>query len=123
MKALSLKQPWAELIVSGRKTLEIRTWRTNFRGEFLIHASKVSNFKAMERLGFKDLPTGCIVGKAKVVDVKEYDSLEEFEKDSDKHFAKGHDWPGKLYGFVVEDAQRLKELPLKGKLNFFEVEI
>ena len=64
------------------------------------------------------MPTGCIGGKAKVVDVKEYDSLEEFEKDSDKHFAKGHDWSGKLYGFVVEDAQRLKELPLKGKLNF-----
>lgn len=122
MKALSLKQPWAELIVSGRKTLEIRKWRTNFRGEFLIHASKIPNTEAMERLKFKDLPTGCIVGKAKIVDVKEYNSIEEFEKDSDKHFAKGYEWNGRLYGFVVKDAQRVKEKPLKGQLNFFEVE-
>ncbi len=122
MKALSLKQPWAELVVSGRKTLEIRKWNTKFRGELLIHASKIPNSKAMERLGFKDLPTGCIVGKAKIVDVKEYNSLEEFEKDSNKHFAKDYDWKGKLYGFVVEDAQRLKEVPLKGQLNFFDVE-
>lgn len=122
MKALSLKQPWAELIVSGRKTLEIRKWRTNFRGEFLIHASKVPNSKAMERLGFKNLPTGCIVGKAKIVDVKEYNSIEEFERDTDKHFAKDYEWNGKLYGFVVKDAQRLKEKPLKGQLNFFEVD-
>ncbi len=121
MKALSLKQPWAELVVSGRKTLEIRTWRTKFRGEFFIHASKISNAKAMERLGFKDLPTGHIVGKAKIVDVKEYNSLEDFNKDENKHFAKGYEWNGKLYGFVVEDAQRVKEIPLKGKLNFFEV--
>ena len=122
MKALSLKQPWAELIVSGRKTLEIRKWRTNFRGEFLIHASKVPNSKAMERLGFKNLPTGCIVGKAKIVDVKEYNSIEEFERDTDKHFAKDYEWNGKLYGFVVKDAQRVKEKPLKGQLNFFEVD-
>ncbi len=122
MKALSLKQPWAELIVSGRKTLEIRKWRTKFRGEFFIHASKVPNAKAMERLCFKNLPTGCIVGKAKIVDVKEYNSLKEFNKDSNKHFAKGYEWNGKLYGFVVEDAQRLKEKPLKGQLGFFEVE-
>lgn len=123
MKALSLKQPWAELVASGRKTLEIRNWRTNFRGEFLIHASKVPNKNAMNRLGFKDLPTGCIVGKAIIIDVKEYTSKEEFEKDEDKHFAKDYDWKGKLYGFFVKDAQRLKQTPLKGQLNFFEVEL
>ena len=32
MKALSIRQPWAELIMQGRKTLELRTWRTNYRG-------------------------------------------------------------------------------------------
>jgi len=74
MKALSLKQPWAELIVSGRKTIEIRKWNTHFRGEFLIHASKNTNKKAETEHGFQDLPTGCIVGKAKLLDVKKYHS-------------------------------------------------
>lgn len=122
MKALSLKQPWAELIVSGKKTLEIRKWNTSFRGEFLIHASKVPNSKAMERLGFKNLPTGCIVGKTRIVGVKEYNSLEEFNRDEEKHFAKGYEWKGKLYGFIVQNSQRLKETPLKGQLNFFNVQ-
>ena len=40
MKALSIKQPWAELIVSGIKDIENRTWRTNFRGRVYVHASQ-----------------------------------------------------------------------------------
>ncbi len=40
MKCLSLKQPYAELLVSGKKTIELRNWNTYFRGKFLIHASK-----------------------------------------------------------------------------------
>ncbi len=39
MKTLSIKQPFAELVVSGRKSIEIRSWATNYRGEFLVHAS------------------------------------------------------------------------------------
>ena len=32
MKALSIRQPWAELILQGRKTIELRTWKTSYRG-------------------------------------------------------------------------------------------
>lgn len=39
MKALSLRQPWAWLVVTGYKTIETRTWKTNYRGLLLIHAS------------------------------------------------------------------------------------
>ena len=38
MKCLSICQPFAELIIQNRKTVELRTWNTNFRGEFLVHA-------------------------------------------------------------------------------------
>ena len=44
-KCLSLRQPYAELVVSGRKTIELRKWNTRFRGEFLIHASKSTDRK------------------------------------------------------------------------------
>ena len=38
--ALSLRQPWAWLVVHGGKTLENRKWRTHRRGPFIVHASK-----------------------------------------------------------------------------------
>ena len=40
MKALSIRQPWAWLIVHGRKDIENRSWRTKFRGRFLVHAAQ-----------------------------------------------------------------------------------
>lgn len=120
MKALSLKQPWAELVVSGRKTIEMRKWNTKFRGEFLVHASKNTNKEREKEFGFENLPTGCIIGKATIVDVKKYKSQEEFEQDADKHFAKGW-WHPKAHGFILTNTQRLEPKPLKGKLNFFEV--
>ena len=39
--ALSIRQPWAALIVAGRKTIEVRTWSTQRRGPIWIHASKL----------------------------------------------------------------------------------
>lgn len=36
MRALSVRQPWASLIASGRKTVELRSWSTNYRGPVLI---------------------------------------------------------------------------------------
>jgi len=121
MKALSLKQPWAELVVSGRKTIELRNWETKFRGEFLIHASKSPNKKAMERFCFKELPLGCIVGKATLVSVKHYKTIDEFNADAEKHFATPGWYDEKAKGFVLKNASRLEPQPLKGQLNFFEV--
>ena len=53
MKTLSLKQPFAELVVSGKKTIELRKWNTKFRGKFLIHASKIPDSQAMKKFGFE----------------------------------------------------------------------
>ena len=39
MKTLSIRQPWASLIVEGFKDVENRSWRTPIRGEIAIHAS------------------------------------------------------------------------------------
>jgi hypothetical protein len=51
MKCLSLKQPYAELLVSGKKTIELRNWNTSFRGKFLIHASKNIDKERLDSLG------------------------------------------------------------------------
>jgi predicted transcriptional regulator len=117
MKALSLKQPFAELILQGRKKIELRKWNTKFRGEFFIHASKSSDKKAMKEFGFSELPCGCIVGKARLVDVKKYANEEEHKKDNSLHLASS-DWGS--YGFVLENPIRVKEISINGKLGFWD---
>ena len=118
MKALSLKQPWAELILEGKKKIELRKWKTSFRGEFLIHASKTPDKKGMKKFNFQNLPCGFIVGKANLVNVKEYKNKDELTKDKSLHLA-SEEW-GK-YGFILENIERLNPIPYKGQLNFFEV--
>jgi len=120
MKALSLKQPYAELILQGRKTIELRNWNTKFRGIFLIHASKTIDNQAMEHFGLSNLPTGAIVGQAELIDVKHYISSKEHVKDKDKHLA-SEVWGN--YGFVLKYAKRLPITSCKGKLNFFTVDL
>ncbi len=119
MKALSLKQPYAELAVSGKKTIELRKWNTSFRGEFLVHASKQPDKEAMEKFGFKELPLGAIIGKAELVSVKKYENEEEFEKDKDKHLATKKYG---VYGFILRNAKKTKPIPAKGKLGFWKYE-
>ena len=117
MKALSLKQPYAELVVSGKKTIEIRKWNTKFRGEFLVHASMNEDKAASKRLGLENLPKGMIIGKATLVKVKKYETKEEFEKDAKKHLAT-IDYG--RHGFILKNAKRTKPVKAKGKLNFWE---
>lgn len=119
MKALSLKQPYAELILEGRKTIELRKWNTNFRGEFLIHSSKTSDVNAMKKYGFDELPNGFILGKANLIDVKHYPNEEEHKKDKDKHLASNF-WGD--FGFVLKDIERITPIAAKGNLNFWEFE-
>ena len=128
MKALSLKQPYAELILQGRKTIESRLWNTKFRGEFLIHTGLNASGGACKRFGFdpEKLVKGWIVGKAVLVSVKEYKSDEEYLKDAGKHFGSKEGleefgWVGKKkYGFVLEDVGRIDPIiPVKGQLGFF----
>jgi hypothetical protein len=117
MKALSLKQPWAELIVSGKKIIETRKWKTKFRGEFYIYSSKIFNKYHCEEFGIKNPTTGALIGKAELVDVKEYKNEQEFKEDYNKHFAKNF----VKYGYILKNIKRIKPIPCKGRLNFFEV--
>jgi hypothetical protein len=46
-----MKQPYAELLISGKKTIELRNWNTSFRGRFLAHASKSIDKERSDSLG------------------------------------------------------------------------
>ena len=113
MKALSIKQPWAWLIVQGHKDIENRSWETTHRGPFLIHSSKKIDMTAYNQLKRKmalpeieDLWTGGVIGRAEIVDcVKEDPSP----------------WFLGPIGFKLENARPLPFRTCKGKLNFFDL--
>ncbi len=125
MKCLSVSQPFADLIISGKKTIELRTWNTKFRGEFLVHAPLKIRKDACKRLKIKEsnLKTGVIIGKVEIYDVKYYNSLKELKQDSDKHLASS-DYFDHRYGFLLRNPQPLRiPIPYKGSLGFFDAKI
>ena len=124
MKCLSVSQPFADLIISGKKTIELRNWNTNFRGEFLIHSPLKIRTEDSKRLKInKKFVTGAIIGKAQLYDVKRYDSLKEIKLDQKFHFA-SKKFQNKTFGFILKNAKPLR-IPItwKGQLGFFDVDI
>lgn len=70
MKVLTIKNPWASLIIEGYKKYEFRSWKTNYRGKILIHAGLRLEKDMLSR--FKDYNLDCIngaiIGEADLVD-------------------------------------------------------
>lgn len=123
MKALSIRQPWAWLIVNGHKDIENRTWRTSFRGRVLIHASKgmtrdeyddVAYFLEDQNLGIT-LPSRDILERGGIVGVATITDCVHFENgDSPWHMPD-------CWGFRIADAKPLAFAECKGALGFFDV--
>lgn len=80
MKALTIKQPWASLIIEGYKEYEFRSWKTNYRGRIYIHAGLGIDLDMLERFELYNLkyPSG-IIGEATLVDCIEV--TEEFNNE------------------------------------------
>jgi hypothetical protein len=124
--ALSIRQPWAWLIVNGHKDIENRVWTTPYRGRFLVHAGKTfsrayydeqasalakaglmpAGFPTFEHMASQ---TGGIVGEATLVDCVG-------DSDSPWHL-KDH------FGFVLAEAHPLPFAPMPGRLQFFNVRV
>ncbi len=125
MKCLSVSQPYADLIIQGKKTIELRTWNTKFRGEFLVHAPLKVKTSVCKKLGIKidGLGTGVIIGRVELYDVKTYKNQEEIKADYTKHFA-SKEYFDHRYGFLLRNPRELKiPIPYKGSLGFFEAKI
>lgn len=125
MKAITIKQPFASLIAAGLKEYEFRTWKTNYRGEILIHAGKGIDKDAMKKFeSFKlEYPTGCIIAKAKLTDcVPVTEAMKEELRE--KNFlvysgtAESADWNG--YGFKLENVETVEPIFVNGMLGLWE---
>ena len=122
MKAISIRQPWAELILQRRKTIELRTWETKIRGRIAIHAGKKVEQAACDHHGLDPaiLARGALVGYVDIVEVIHFDE-EMWEELRDQHLAQDG-FPGDLVGWRLASPERLpKPLPVKGRMRFFDV--
>lgn len=119
MKALSILQPWAWLILHAGKDIENRTWPTRFRGEVLIHAGKTYSKRdyaedaidLSKQYGIiyprREEMIGGIVGIATITDCVSTSNSR---------------WFNGPYGLVLQNARPVSFVPLRGELGFFEVD-
>ena len=121
MKALSIRQPWAELILQGRKSIELRERTTKHRGLLAIHAGKQVEIAFCHKWGLNPdaLPKGALVGTVEVDGMVEFD-LERWNALRDQHLNPSP-IPGKWKGWRLKNPRRLEEpipcRPLPGLFN------
>ena len=127
--ALSVKQPWAALLVAGLKSVEVRTWSTRRRGRVLIHAGKVidarpAGWALITTPELLDLARfrGGVVGVADLADCVAYPTAEAFTADAERH-RNAPDWfrPEGLFGFVFQNARPIAYHACPGRTLFFAV--
>jgi hypothetical protein len=125
MKAISIRQPWAWLILNAGKDIENRKWRTWQRGRVLVHASSGLTRReynaAVESLfplflddcidhidfpAFEAIERGGIVGSVEIVDCVSRSPSPWFEGP---------------FGFQLAKPEQLPFTPYKGALGFFDV--
>ena len=125
MKVITVKQPWATLIAKGYKEYEFRTWKTNYRGEILIHAGKGVDKEAIKRFAHLNLeyPSGMVIAKANLTDCIYVDN--DFRSKVIptnplvyEGIATKNDWQG--YAFKLEAVKEIPSIQINGKLSLWD---
>jgi hypothetical protein len=124
IKALSVRQPWANLIIEGRKTMDLRTWSTTHRGPLAIYASLEVEKEACKLHGVdvKTLTTGAVIGMVDLTDVLPL-TKKSYDESQKKHLA-GRNYREGLYGWVVKNPRPLDPPQVaRGRLHLFDVTV
>lgn len=114
MKTLAIRQPWITYIAEGTKPLEIRTWRTSYRGPLLLSASGKPLALEAEDGQIVTLPTQCLVCIVDLVDVRPMTPADE---------ARAHvpHAPG-LWAWELTNPRHVIPFSRHGRLSLYETE-
>ena len=134
MKALSLIQPYATLIVLGYKQFETRSWKTKHRGQLAIAASAgkpawarqvcatdpiISALPKKHHLTFDTLPRGVVLGTCFVDKVYEVEKLPYGLSATERACG---DYSAGRYAWQLSEVREAgAEVPCKGALSLWEV--
>lgn len=124
MKVITIKQPFASLIIAGLKEYEFRTWKTNYRGPILIHAGKGIDKNAMKKYEqfHLEYPTGCILGIADLTDcikINEEAKTMLKKKKSIVYENQINNQENNHYGFKLENIQTIEPIYINGQLGLW----
>lgn len=126
MKALTIKEPWATLIIEKYKEYEFRSWKTNYRGKILIHAGLSLEKDMEERFKEYNLKYSCgnIIGEAELVDCI---LVDESFNDKLRHinplvYARSNHV--ETFAWKLENIKKYDNpIPCKGKLGLWNYEV
>lgn len=123
VRALSVRQPWAELIISGKKRYELRNRRTLVRGRIWIHASRTVErpYVQLAGLNHASLSIGALVGSVEIVDCVLFtSSVAEELRESGAFFGDVRDVKG--FAWRLAAPERLtRPIPYRGSRGLFRV--
>jgi hypothetical protein len=104
MKALTIQQPWAQLILDGRKKTEFRSWRCHYRGPLAIHAGLGIDKEECRRVGYDadKLPRGQVIAI-----VEMYDCVKLREG----------------FGWKLRNVRKIRPVKARGKLGLWKISL
>ena len=126
MKVLTIKEPWASLIINRYKEYEFRSWKTKYRGKILIHAGMSLEKDAAKRFSEYNLEyyKGAIIGEATITDCILVDTKfnEELRKINPLVYARSNHV--ETYAWKLENIKKYdKPIYIKGKLGLWNYEV
>jgi hypothetical protein len=124
LRALSIRQPWASMIITGSKAIELRTWGTDYRGWLWIHSGKNVDADAMELLGHdaKEYQTGGLLGIAHLENVRKIETPQEWQALRSRHRSPSR-FHEAVVGWHFSDTIALrKKIPSLGELGLFPLD-
>jgi len=104
VKALSVQEPWLSMIVSGRKTIETRSFPTKYRGTLLLCGSKK----------VKGIYAGVAACLVDLVDCQPMMPEDRIPACCDLY--------PRAYSWFLENVRKVEPVPIKGTLGIFDVE-
>ena len=126
MKAISVRQPWAEFIMQGKKTVEVRKFNTSYRGPLLIHAASIRGLAEFKKANIGIELANSFQGQVFIGIVELLDILvltnELWLKLAKQHLIPGI-WSPKEHKFawILDNPRRIKPIHYKGLPKIFLV--
>lgn len=122
MKALTICQPYPELILRRLKRVENRTWPTRHRGAMYIHAGKSRHWLETEDLRYyPNMPFGAVVGIVNVVDCLTIGSIEAGEHDKKYPWLRNHEHANGPWCWILDNVCAIGPWPYRGAQGLFEI--
>jgi len=120
MKALSVKQPWAARIAEGRKTIEVRSKPTKYRGPLLICVSKTIDWDGMTRVGAGVHTSISLNARGRalcLVDLVDCQPMRRLDEG-----AAMVPWREGAFAWKLANPRPVRAVPIRGQLGIFNVD-